>query len=63
MIIEGIVILYILFSFYKAYKRRKVTPDYFGKTVWITGASSGLGEFLAYEFNRLGADIIISARN
>lgn len=32
------------------------------KTVWITGASSGIGEALAYEFNRKGANVIISAR-
>lgn len=32
------------------------------KTVWITGASSGIGEALVYEFSKLGAKIIISAR-
>jgi dehydrogenase/reductase SDR family protein 7B len=32
------------------------------KKVWITGASSGAGEALAYEFNKEGAEIIISAR-
>lgn len=32
------------------------------KTIWITGASSGIGEALAYECINAGAKIIISAR-
>lgn len=33
------------------------------KVVWITGASSGIGEALVYAFNNLGAKLIISSRN
>jgi short-subunit dehydrogenase len=33
------------------------------KVVWITGASSGLGEAMAKAFNALGANVILSARN
>ena len=33
------------------------------KTVIITGASSGIGEALAYEFAREGANVVIAARN
>lgn len=33
------------------------------KTIWITGASSGIGEALALAYNAAGAKIILSSRN
>lgn len=33
------------------------------KVIWITGASSGIGEALVYAYNKSGANLIISARN
>lgn len=40
-------------------KGRKGLRD---SVVWITGASSGIGEALAYDFSRLGSRLILSAR-
>lgn len=38
------------------------TPSFVNKVVWITGASSGIGEACAYAFCEAGARVIISAR-
>lgn len=37
--------------------------DFKDKVVWITGASSGIGEALTKAFNAHGAKVILSARN
>jgi len=38
--------------------------DYFkDKVVWVTGASSGIGEATSYQLSMLGARLILSGRN
>jgi dehydrogenase/reductase SDR family protein 7B len=36
--------------------------NFSGKVVWITGASSGIGEALAYAFSAAGARVLLSSR-
>jgi NAD(P)-dependent dehydrogenase (short-subunit alcohol dehydrogenase family) len=37
--------------------------DFSGKTVVVTGASRGIGEFIAYEFASLGANVVVMAKS
>ena len=37
--------------------------DFKDKVIWITGASSGIGEHLAYAFSKRGSKLALTARN
>ena len=39
-----------------------MSSEFNNKTIWITGASSGIGEALAYAFSFRGASLILSGR-
>ncbi|XP_065836252.1 dehydrogenase/reductase SDR family member 7-like [Oscarella lobularis] len=43
-------------------RSRRKMENFRGKVVWITGASSGIGEYLAYDLAARGAKLILSAR-
>ena len=55
----AVVVIYVV---YRVVKRVK-TPNFEGQTVWITGASSGIGKALALEFSLRGANLILTARS
>ena len=51
------------YSFYNAYKTAQIQQrTKTGQTVLITGASSGIGKDLAYEFAKHGFNVILSSR-
>lgn len=49
-------------DFYLQFSPYNETNAFENKVVWIVGASSGIGEYLAYDMGRAGAKVIISAR-
>lgn len=63
IIITVIIAAMVLYALTAYIRRKIVKPDYANKIVWITGASSGIGEYLAYEFNKHGAHVVLTARN
>jgi hypothetical protein len=48
MILSSIIFLFLVYALVAYIRRKIVKPNYFNKVVWITGASSGIGEYLAY---------------
>lgn len=52
-----------MLNFYLFLSKQGYLKSFKGKTVWITGASSGIGEALVKQFAYLEANIVLSARN
>lgn len=63
LVIFPIIIFAAFFYAFAMVVKRLTKPNFTVKNIWITRASSGIGEFLTSEPNRLGGSLIISARN
>ncbi|KAF5730971.1 11-beta-hydroxysteroid dehydrogenase-like 4A [Tripterygium wilfordii] len=53
---------YLVYKFISYTKRSLTKEDVRGKVVLITGASSGIGEYIAYEYAKRGARLALAAR-
>jgi short-subunit dehydrogenase len=62
MLILALIPILIAYRICQWLYRKTKKISFLNKVVWITGASSGIGEEMTYQFAKLGAILIISAR-
>ena len=52
----------LLLAFYSRWGKKQLPSVLYGKVVWVTGASSGLGQEFCYFLSKCGAIVVLSAR-
>jgi short-subunit dehydrogenase len=59
----ALFVLFVIYQVVHSFKWKAIDPQFNGKTIFITGASSGIGEELSYQFVAAGAKkLILAAR-
>jgi NAD(P)-dependent dehydrogenase (short-subunit alcohol dehydrogenase family) len=58
-----LVIALAVYALVPSIRKKGAKPNYNNKLIWITGTSSGIGEYLADEFNDNESSLVLAARS